>query len=376
MLQVTGRIIIDAKSWNRNTYDGDRYLEPLNLSEDGGDTESDLDHATGYTKDGMIKLPSVESGKEPARLRLREEHHLICSPRVKGFSFKLKQWRKCSSIPTPTQHLLHNTSHHPEIVEFFVDLTAQIQWNTHAFDKLVLPPDQKELLLSFAESQVTDKALFDDIIEGKGKGIIILLSGPPGVGKTLTAESIAENMHAPLYMISAGDLGVTPEQIEYKLTNVLSMIASWNSVLLLDECDVFLEARSAHDLERNKLVSIFLRVLEYYEGILFLTTNRIDNIDPAFQSRIHVSMAYPELNAKSQRHIWANFLEGRKGGDSAAHEFTEQDLDELAEVGLNGRQIKNVLKTAQLLASRKKCPLRREFVETVLAIERRRPGIP
>ena len=52
------------------------------------------------------------------------------------------------------------------------------------------------------------------------------------------------------------------------------MVARWEAVLLLDEADVFLEARSTHDLERNKLVSIFLRVLEYYEGILFLTTNR------------------------------------------------------------------------------------------------------
>ena len=101
-----------------------------------------------------------------------------------------------------------------------------------------------------------------------------------------------------------------PDKVERNLTNILEMIAKWRAVLLIDECDVFLEARSTHSLERNKLVSIFLRVLEYYEGILFLTTNRISNIDPAFQSRIHVSMRYPDLTSTSRRSIWANFLAG------------------------------------------------------------------
>jgi SpoVK/Ycf46/Vps4 family AAA+-type ATPase len=178
-------------------------------------------------------------------------------------------------------------------------------------------------------------------------------------------------MRAPLYMMSAGDLGINPDQVESKLTNILEMIAKWNAVLLLDECDVFLEARSAHDLERNKLVSIFLRVLEYYEGLLFLTTNRVDNIDAAFQSRIHISMAYPELTASSRRHIWDNFLQGldARGG------FEDADLDQLAEVEMNGRQIKNVLKSAALLAARKRDGLARKYVDVVLAIEKRRPGV-
>lgn len=229
----------------------------------------------------------------------------------------------------------------------------------------MLPPDQKDLIMSFVESQIQNHQTFDDVIQGKGKGIVMLLSGPPGVGKTLTAESVAENMHVPLYIMSAGDLGLRPENIEENLTNILEMVEKWRAVLLLDECDVFLEARSTHDLERNALVSIFLRVLEYYEGILFLTTNRVGNIDPAFQSRIHVSIAYSNLTAESRRAIWSNLLES----PGLPHEMEEGDLKELAEVKLNGRQIKNVLKTAQLLAMKRGGILRRELVETVLAIE-------
>ncbi len=146
-------------------------------------------------------------------------------------------------------------------------------------------------------------------------------------------------------------------------------MARWNAILLLDECDVFLEARSNHDLERNKVVSIFLRTLEYYEGILFMTTNRVDNIDAAFQSRIHVSIEYPDLTAESRRQIWHNFL----AGSAVQADISDEDVDDLAALALNGRQIKNILKTAQLLASRKKSLLKRSFIDTVLSIEKRRP---
>ena len=179
-------------------------------------------------------------------------------------------------------------------------------------------------------------------------------------------------MRAPLYMMSAGDLGLESSQVEYSLSNVLEMISKWNAVLLLDEADVFLEQRSSHDLERNKLVSIFLRMLEYYEGILFLTTNRVDNIDAAFQSRIHISMQYSELSTSSRRHVWVNFLNASSKGKK--HNFSDEDLDKLAEYKMNGREIKNVLKTAQLLASKKGKGLGYEHVQSVLAIEQKHVG--
>ena len=114
--------------------------------------------------------------------------------------------------------------------------------------------------------------------------------------------------------------------------------------------------------------SVFLRTLEYYEGILFLTTNRVQNMDAAFQSRIHVSLAYPDLDTVSRRQIWSNFLSLKENS-----EISDRDLDILAEVKLNGRQIKNVIKTAFLLSLRKKTTLKLENIRTVLTIEGRRP---
>lgn len=268
-----------------------------------------------------VEAKFAEDETEPV-VKLTEEAHLICKPTLLGYSLKLKKW-----------------------LYFFVDFVGEIQFNDNAFDSLVLPSNTKEMLMGFVESQVETQNTFDDVIQGKGKGIIMLLSGPPGVGKTLTAESVAESMYFPLYMMSAGDLGIKPNEVEESLQNILEMVAKWNAILL--------------------------RTLEYYEGILFLTTNRVSNMDAAFKSRIHVFMAYPDLTSSSRRQIWKNFLTLSK----QQNEISEKDLDELAEIELNGRQIKNVLKMAFLISVRKRSALKKEFVETVLGIEGRRPSL-
>ena len=72
-------------------------------------------------------------------------------------------------------------------------------------------------------------------------------------------------MRVPLYAMSAGDLGVDARVFEAKLKDILKLIPKWGAVLLLDEADVFMEARDSTNLDRNELVSIFLRILEYYE---------------------------------------------------------------------------------------------------------------
>ena len=338
-IQISGRIVVDNDSFNRYSPYPVRGVNRFN--------SKDMDRLAAARKSaGQTGIAAKnESDKKPV-VKLTSYHQLLCRSRVRGYSIKTKKW-----------------------LDFFVDNITDITWNNNAFESLVLPEDQKELVLAFSESQVENRASFDDVIQGKGKGIIMLLSGPPGVGKTLTAEAVAENMRVPLHTISSGDLGSSPWEVERGLSEILDLVARWNAILLLDECDVFLEARSTHDLERNKIVSIFLRTLEYYEGILFMTTNRVDNIDQAFQSRIHVSMQYPDLTTASRRQIWANFLRASK----QPSEFSETDLDELATVKLNGRQIKNILKTAQLLALRKGEKLSRKFVQTVMAIEQRRP---
>jgi hypothetical protein len=160
------------------------------------------------------------------------------------------------------------------------------------------------------------------------------------VGKTLTAEGIAETLKTPLYAVSAGELGMDQRNIEHELQRIMDIAHSWGAVLLLDEADVFLEKRQVQDVGRNAMVSIFLRLLEYFQGILFLTTNRVETFDEAFQSRIHLALKYEELGQKARKDVWKQFLkmvkvmEGKETLD-----FTEREYEMLARHNLNGRQV-------------------------------------
>lgn len=146
------------------------------------------------------------------------------------------------------------------------------------------------------ERETNSLAYCPDMIHGKGRGLVILLHGAPGVGKTATAEAVALEFQKPLFPITCGDLGTTPDAVEKNLRDIFRLAHMWNCILLLDEADVFLTQRDRTDIERNALVSVFLRMLEYYSGILFLTTNRVGALDEAFRSRVHISLYYPHLS--------------------------------------------------------------------------------
>lgn len=224
---------------------------------------------------------------------------------------------------------------------------TNFDWNKEAFEKLVMDEQLKTLVRSLVQQHSSDQSGgFDDIISGKGKGLIGMFSGPPGSGKTLTAEAVAEITKRPLYSVSAGELGVDPKSVDENLTKILELAHRWNAVLLLDEADVFLQQRDTHDVNRNALVSIFLRQLEYFQGILILTTNRIAHCDPAFASRIHISLNYPDLDAGARETVWRNFLGKAKGAQGEVIvDLSDMEIHELAKVELNGRQVSLVEKT-------------------------------
>ncbi|RKF64482.1 putative aaa family [Erysiphe neolycopersici] len=274
-----------------------------------------------------------------------DEEYIIASPVVLGFSFNDKMW-----------------------LEFTVSGVKEIAWNENAFESLVLKEDTKSILKALVQSQKSNSTKnIDDVIRGKGKGLVAVLHGPPGTGKTLTAESIAELLKYPLYTVSAGDLGHDSTHLERQLQTILDMAYSWGAVLLLDEADVFLEKRNIADIHRNALVSIFLRLLEYFQGILFLTTNRVETFDEAFRSRIHIALRYQELSSKARQSVFKIFLDratALEGVDVGL--FTEKDLNELSKHSLNGRQIKNTVRTALALAVQNNETLNMSHVQRVL----------
>jgi hypothetical protein len=141
-------------------------------------------------------------------------------------------------------------------------------------------------------------------------------------------------------MVSAGELGTDPRTLEAELQKILDIAHAWGAVLLLDEADVFLEKRTIQDIHRNALVSIFLRLLEYFQGILFLTTNRVETFDDAFQSRIHIALRYGELSTKAKKSVFKMFIERVRVLEGVATmPFNEEDYNALARHSLNGRQV-------------------------------------
>ncbi|OAX82258.1 hypothetical protein ACJ72_03395 [Emergomyces africanus] len=241
------------------------------------------------------------------------------------------------------------------------------------FEDLVLPEGHRMLLQALIKNQVelpenesdepdgANRPLSMDAVPGKGKGLIILLHGAPGVGKTSTAECVAAQLKRPLLPITCGDIGTTAQTAEATLDSFCVLAHRWRCVLLLDEADVFLAKREKGDIIRNSLVSVFLRVLEYYSGVIILTTNRVGEFDEAFRSRIHMSLYYPKLDEVSTKEIWEKNLQHiKKNGPDLdieedkirrfAHKHWQENKYKPSR-RWNGRQIKNAFQTALALAN-------------------------
>ena len=246
--------------------------------------------------------------------------NVLTPPFLYGYSFTCKRWG-----------------------EFLVQDVEKIVFRDDALENLVMDKSRKDLIHALVEQGTTTGK---DFVSGKSGGLIFLLEGTPGTGKTLTAEAVSECLRRPLFPVSVGQLGTTARGLEDSLSTILAVAERWQAVLLLDEADIFLEKRSTSDVNRNALVSVFLRLLEYYSGVLFLTTNRADNLDPAFFSRVSLALHYPPLDFDDRLLIWKNLLSLYKV------EFQQNILEELAEAPLNGREIKNTLRLANALAVR------------------------
>lgn len=174
------------------------------------------------------------------------------------------------------------------------------QYNKSLRDKLILPASHRDLLDVLTTNL---DAFINDIIEGKSAGNVVLNKGIPGVGKTLTAEVYAELIEKPLYSIHSGSLGTTAEKIQKNLQVLFDRGERWECVMLLDEADVFVVKRG-DNIEQNAIVAEFLRTLEYFNGLLFMTTNRPDDIDDAIISRCAAIIDYLPPEPDDAAAIW------------------------------------------------------------------------
>jgi len=338
-------VIIDADTYSR--YNPTRFspMKPLGSLTPTLTSSNDPPEYSDYTSDLSDyedDCPAADKPSEkPPPLRVTSTHRggltnaqcLITHYLLPGFSVCKKTW-----------------------VEVFLDTLEPIRWNHAALDALAIPTPKKALMTTLVEAHIknaSNKTPFDDIIPGKGRGHLFILHGPPGVGKTLTAEAIAEQTRRPLFTLSAGELGSTPQDLTTTLQPILDLATTWKAILLLEEADTFLEPRNPGEVQRNMLFSAFLTLLDGYKGILFMTTNRVATIDKAMKSRALVVLEYPELGSNERHGVWETML--MREGNCSFAVLENAALRELAvrEERVDGRMIRNVVVGARGLGERR-----------------------
>ena len=208
----------------------------------------------------------------------------------------------------------------------------------------------------------------------------------------LTAETIAEATGKPLFIVSVAEIGLDASQAEKNLEKMFALAGSWQAVLLVYvdltfsqstllngyylgmrqtfsskavqametptgthsfQVRTVVEGRLFPFLSRKHAnpVIVLLRVLEYYQGIMILTTNRITSLDIAVQSRIHLAIRYDDLNDGYKQEIFKFFLDQPPADRIRDREGIDRWIMEYGcDYKLNGRQIRNIVSSAFALA--------------------------
>ena len=225
----------------------------------------------------------------------------------------------------------------------------------YTWKDIILPPDP------FAQlKEICNQAKYRHIVYEKwgfnrklsiGKGLNVLFSGPPGTGKTMAAEVIANELQLELYKIDLSQVvSKYIGETEKNLNRIFTAAETANAILFFDEADALFgkrsEVRDAHDRYANIEVGYLLQKMEEYEGISILTTNLRQNLDEAFVRRLAFTIHFPSPDEASRRRIWAGIW------PSQMPLSEDMDFDFLArQFKLSGGNIKNIALAAAFLAA-------------------------
>lgn len=189
-----------------------------------------------------------------------------------------------------------------------------------------------------------------------GRGLVALFAGPPGTGKTMAAQVIADDIGLDLFSVDISAVvskwvGETAQHIQ----QLLSSRTAQRSVLFFDECDALFakrveEVRDAQDRYVNLDTSHLMAALESYPGIVIMASNLKGNIDTAFLRRIRHVVDFPKPSAAAREQIWRRVV--RALFEPGLADALELQLPRVARIEATGALIKNAALSA-LFASRR-----------------------
>ena len=239
------------------------------------------------------------------------------------------------------------------------------------WEDLVVPNGLRETLKDIVFEAQTRGAFWEEENSRRmfpqGRGLMALLSGPPGTGKTMAAQVIAASLQHDLFRIDLSSViskyvGETSQNLE----RILSRAADMDAVLLFDEADAMFskrvtEVRDAQDKFANTDAAYLLQAIESFPGIAILATNQKHNIDPAFIRRLRFVIDFDKPGVAQRLEIWTRVIERLAGSERV--EALRENLKSLAEsVDATGAQIKFAVLGAIFIAKRAKKALEIEHV--------------
>jgi len=251
-----------------------------------------------------------------------------------------------------------------------------------AWDDLVLPQPLLDSLHDLAYEAATRAEFWERPgvrrLFPRGRGLTALFSGTPGTGKTMAAQVIAAELQMDLFRVDLARvvskyIGETAKH----LSEVFSRASRMSAILLFDEADALFAKRTtvkdSHDRYANADTSYLLQLLEEFQGLALLATNKRANIDPAFHRRLRYVYEFPKPGPTERTILWRR-LAGAIHGDTAmaADNSTLEVLGR--EVDLSPAQIKNTLLAGAFIARRRGSPIQPSDVLKALERELAKEG--
>ncbi|KAH9884003.1 hypothetical protein F4778DRAFT_578486 [Xylariomycetidae sp. FL2044] len=262
--------------------------------------------------------------KPNSRSRLTEHQYFLCPSEIWVYVFQTKTWAKV-----------------------YISNLVKPNWREDVIDNLVMNEHRKNTLVSLTRRHIREDR------RDQRKALAILLHGRSGVGKTFTAECLSSNAQRPLIVLTASDLVLANSyQSEQALIRNFGLARDWGAFVLIEEADMLLQR---HHAAQNSLGAGLTRALELYNGVVFLTTNRVDMFDDAVLSWINVKLYFPGFSDEERDKVWDFVLsdlpqkykqDRGKTLKISNNAFKFARGPEISSLRWHGREMKNALETA------------------------------